>query len=276
MKTFIVPTDFSPEAENALEYACAVAGALRARLILFNSYSFPVHASNARLSASSMASLEEHNKELLQERAVRFSAQCNIEISYEYGLMVEVSEELDKIVEKYQGDMVIMGMAPKSLAQELFGNTTTSVIMKQKYPVLAVPLGSKYTGVKKILFACDNFDQVPKKILDRIREMATALHAEVEVFRVKSKIRSLANPSEPPISSKVIDEGLEGVSYYYKDVESGTVISEIEKEVKHINADLLIMMPKKYGFWDSMIHKSKTRIMASNNDVPLLSIPLRT
>ena len=171
MKTFIVPTDFSPEAENALEYACSVASGLNARLVLFNSYSFPVHASNARLSAASMKGLEEHNKELLHERAARFSAQCNIDISYEYGLMVEVTEELDKIVEKYQGDMVIMGMAPKSLAQELFGNTTTSVIMKQKYPVLAVPLGSKYTGLQKILFACDDLDQVPKKILDRIREI---------------------------------------------------------------------------------------------------------
>ncbi|HLW19433.1 MAG TPA: universal stress protein, partial [Cyclobacteriaceae bacterium] len=221
MKTFIVPTDFSPEAENALEYACSAARDLNARVILFNSYSFPVHASNARLSASSMHGLEEHNKELLQERAEKLSRECGIVIDYEYGLMVEVSEELDNLMAKYKGDIVFMGMAPKSVAQELFGNTTTSVMMKQKYPVLAVPMGSRYTGVKKILFACDNFDQVPKKILDRIREMATALHAEVEVFRVKSKIRSLANPSEPPISSKVIDEGLEGVSYYYKDVESG-------------------------------------------------------
>src|SRR5690554_4508476 len=152
MKMFIVPTDFSPEAENALEYACSAARDLNARVILFNSYSFPVHASNARLSASSMNTLEEHNKELLHERATRLSKEWDIVINYEYGLMVEVSEELDKIVEKYQGDMVIMGMAPKSVAQEIFGNTTTSVIMKQKYPVLAVPIGSKYSGLKKILF----------------------------------------------------------------------------------------------------------------------------
>jgi nucleotide-binding universal stress UspA family protein len=274
MKTFIVPTDFSPEAENALEYACVVAGVLHARLIIFNSYSFPVHASNARLSAASMESLEEHNKELLQERAARLSAQCDIEISYEYGLMVEVSEELDKIVEKYQGDMVIMGMAPKSLAQELFGNTTTSVIMKQKYPVLAVPLGSRYTGLKKILFACDDLEKVPKNILARIREIAGLLEAEVEVFHVRAKSKSWGASVTAPASSRVIDEGLEGISYYYKNVESDAVIAAIEKEIKSMQADLLIMMPRKYGFWDSFAHRSKTRIMASNNDVPLLSIPL--
>lgn len=274
MKTFIVPTDFSPEAENALEYACAAAQQLNARLVLFNSYSFPVHATNARLSASSMRSLEEHNRELLQDRATKLSEKWGIAINYEYGLMVEVSEELDNIVAKYQGDMVFMGMAPKSLAQELFGNTTTSVIMKQKYAVLAVPLGSKYSGLKKILFACDDLDQVPKKILDRIREMATVLQAEVEVFRVMAKAKNLGASGSATGTSKVIDEGLEGVSYYYKNVESGAVISEIEKEVKSLQADLLIMVPKKYGFWDSFIHRSKTRLMASNNHVPLLSIPL--
>lgn len=276
MKTFIVPTDFSPEAENALEYACAVAGVLRARLVLFNSYSFPVHASNARLSAASMESLEEHNKELLQERAQRLSTQCNIQISYEYGLMVEVSEELDKIVEKYQGDMVIMGMAPKSLAQELFGNTTTSVIMKQKYPVLAVPSGATYSGLKKILFACDDLEKVPKNILTRIREMAAVLEAEVEVFHVKTKSNSWAVAATTPASSSVIDEGFEGISYYYKNVESTAVIAAIEQEVKNIQADLLIMMPRRYGFWDSFAHRSKTRMMASNNDVPLLSIPVQS
>lgn len=272
MKTFIVPTDFSPEAENALEYACAAAKDLNARLVLFNSYSFPIHASNARLSASTMQNLEEHNRELLHERASKLSKEWGIDISYEYGLMVEVSEELDNIVAKYQGDMIFMGMAPKSLAQEIFGNTTTSVIMKQKYPVLAVPLESKYLGLKKILFACDNLEQVPAKILDRIREMASVLHAEVEIFHVMDKANSLGGGAAA--TSKVIDEGLEGVSYYYKNVESGAVIAEIEKEVKSLQADLLIMMPRKYGFWDSFMHRSKTRMMASNNHVPLLSIPL--
>lgn len=273
MKTFIVPTDFSPEAENALEFASALAQELTARLVLFNSYSFPIHASNARLSASNMKNLEEHNKELLHERASKLSAQWNVAIEYEYGLMVEVGEELDNIMEKYNGDMVIMGMAPKSMAQEIFGNTTTSVMMKQKYPVLAVPMGSIYSGLKKILFACDDLEQVPIKILDRIREMAKSLQAEVEIFNVITSGEGLDLQDNSTLISKVIDEGLEGVPHYYKQVESGAVITAIENEVKEMNSDLLIMMPKKYGFWDSLVHRSKTRIMATNNDVPLLSIP---
>ncbi len=272
MKTFIVATDFSPEAENALEYACAAANDLHARVILFNSYSFPIHAANARLPASSIKELEEHNKDLLKERAAKLSHKWGIEVDYEYGLMLEVSDELDNLVAKHQGDLVVMGMAPRSLAQELFGNTTTSVIMKQKYPVLAVPFGTAYEGINKILFACENKFEVPKKVLDKIREWASTLGAEVEIFHVETKPKSQQESVEQGTSS-VIQEGLEGVNHYFKNVESTAVIREIENEVKFSQADLLIMMPKKYGFWDSLVHRSKTRIMASNNDVPLLSIP---
>ena len=164
MRTFIVATDFSPEAENALEYACAAAKDLYARVILFNSYSFPIHAANARLPASHIKELEEHNKDLLKERAAKLSHKWGIEVDYEYGLMLEVSDELDNLVAKHQGDLVVMGMAPRSLAQELFGNTTTSVIMKQKYPVLAVPLGATFGGLNKILFACEDINKIQKEI----------------------------------------------------------------------------------------------------------------
>lgn len=274
MKIFIVPTDFSQEAENALEYACAAAKNIGAKVVVFNSYSFPIHASNARLPASSMRDLEEQNKKILENRTKQLSQNYGIEVDYEYGLMTEVTEELDNLMVKYKGDAVIMGMAPRSLAQDLFGNTTTSVILKQKYPVLAVPLGSTYKGFRRILFACDNPRDVPQHILAKIREIASALDAEVEIFHVQAKVDKISHNERAVPNPSTVEEGLEGITYYYKDVESGAVIKEIEKEVKILEADLLIMMPKKYGFWDSLIHRSKTRIMASNNAVPLLSIPL--
>jgi nucleotide-binding universal stress UspA family protein len=162
MNIFIVPTDFSQVAKNALEYACTAAKNIGAKVVVFNSYSFPIHVSNARLPASSMWDLEEQNTRILENRIKQLSQNYGIEVDYEYGLMTEVTEELDNLMVKYQGDALIMGMAHRSLAQDLFGNTTTSVTLKQKY----------------------------------------------------------------------------------------------------------------HGFWDSLIHGSKTTIMASNNAVPLLSIPL--
>ncbi|WP_179009240.1 hypothetical protein [Winogradskyella forsetii] len=51
---------------------------------------------------------------------------------------------------------------------------------------------------------------------------------------------------------------------------------DLEQEIQHLmdvyNSRLLVMIPKTYGFWESIIHKSKTWVMASGMNIPLLSI----
>lgn len=274
MRTLIVATDFSKEAENAVVYASEVAKALKARIILFTSFSLSVHAANTRLSAAAMEHLIAQDHAKLKERAERIAKEYGIEASYESGLMLQVSVELENLYVKHNADLIIMGMAANSLAQDLFGNTTTASVMRLKFPVLAIPLGAKYEKVKKILFACDVLRGVQKKVLDRIKDLAIALGAEVEVFHVQNKVKLLESDSQHKYSKRSIDESLEGVSFFYKNVASNAVIEAIEKEIVDFNADVLIMIPQRYGFWDSLIHRSKTRIMASSCQIPLFSIPL--
>jgi len=270
MKTLIVATDFSKEAENAIEYAGALARQMHRKVILFNSFVIPVHATNSLLPASAFQEMVVHNQQILKARAQKLADTYLIEVGYESGLL-DLNEGVEELIEKNNGSIVIMGMAAKSIDQDLFGNTTTSLMMKMKYPVLAVPIGSTFKGIDRILYACDELQD--KFILDMIREIAEVLQAEIEIFHVGKHIARLAEQgAEIPYASS-IDEALKEVPHYYKDVESGKVIDEIEAEVLKCNIDLLIMVPHKHGFLDSILHRSKTRVMASNNKVPLLSLP---
>ncbi|WP_224997786.1 universal stress protein [Cesiribacter sp. SM1] len=275
MKTLIVATDFSPEAEGALEYACAAAQALQAKVVIFNSFSLPASTTNTLLPAGSIQKLIDHNNELLRERAGSLSKSYGIEVACVCSLMREVGEELDKLFESHHADLIVMGMASSSLAQDLFGNTTTSAIMKLRFPVLAIPPGASYKGIKRILFACDVLRGVQKNILEKIKSLASSLGADVEVFHVQDKVSKLQEQANIQYGIQRIDEQLEGVRHHYKHVASAAVVKEIEKEIKQMNADLLIMVPHKYGFWESLIHRSKTCLMASHSEVPLLSIPLK-
>lgn len=271
MKTIVVTTDFSEEAENAVEYAGAFASQLGAKVILFNSFALPVHAANARLSSDSVHKLEVHNREMLKLRASGLTESYGIEADFDSGFVVTVNEGLDELMEKHQADLVVMGMAAKSVAQDLFGNTTTSVIAKLKYPVIAVPRGCRFNGISKILFACEHYAELPQDALQKIGFLASRLNAIIEIFHVEDpgKQEDVRSPEGAQPNG-----GLNGVVHYFKDVRSDQVIDAIETEMRNIDADLLIMIPKKYGFWESLVHRSKTRMMASNNKVPLLSVPL--
>lgn len=275
MKTFVVATDFSSIAENAVEYACALAQQVNASVVLYNSFSLPVHAANARLHANDVQKLMDNNERKMQDRAKTLADKYNIEVTIEIGFLTYLQDELVRIFKDHGADLLIMGMASSSLEQDLIGNSTTSAISKLKHPVLAIPHGAKFNGINQVLFACDILKEVNQHTLDRIKQLAVRLGATVEVFSVNKKLDKLE--AEKPITpgQAAIDQGLEGVRYYYKNVASGALIEELKKEIIALKADLLIMLPNKYGFWGSLVHRSKTRIMASGSDIPLLSIPLQ-
>ena len=274
MKTFIAATDFSKEADNAVEYACFAAAIFDTDVLLFNAYHIPLHVSNARLPATVFNELMEKNEWLLKEKAEELSKKYSIKVGYETRFS-QVDEEIEGIFAEYDAELVIVGTAPDSLGQELFGNTTTTLIMQHKLPVLAIPPRVKFKPVKKILFAVDFLRGVNVRILDRIRAYARAAAAEVEVFHVQRQLRTIDEELRKSTTSE-IDSRMEGVSLTYKNIESDKVIDEIQKEIKRIDADLLIMVPQRYGFWKSIVHRSKTRVMASQTDIPLLSIPIGT
>jgi len=271
MRTFIVATDFSEIAENAVEYAAAGAEIIQGKLILFNSFKLPLHASNTILSVENVQKMIDKNTFLLEQRAEGLRKKYDIAVEVESTLL-NMEDEVERLMEKHQAEMVIMGMAQRSLEQELLGNTTTNMIQKLKFPVLAIPLGVKFKGVKKILYACDVVRGIHKTILERIKQMARSWNAEVEVFSVQQKVTQLQDEPLHPIN--VLKTNMQGIQYFYKNVESSAIIKEIKNEILAYQPDVIIMVPNRYGFWASVVHRSKTRMMAAGLDVPLLSIPL--
>ncbi|MDT0686658.1 universal stress protein [Autumnicola psychrophila] len=266
MKTIIVATDFSPESENALAYAAGFAQKTGARIILFNSFTIPLHVANTMLPASALDHLIKENKHLLKSKCEAIGKKFSIDIRFESELMVEVSEELERLYEKYDADLIVMGMAGQSVAQDIFGNTTTSAIMKHSYPVLAIPQKAKFDVIKNILFAYDELKEGKKEISDKVKEIADFFSAKIEVFHVLSKTEEKC--------SRDIENEFQGTEYEFKEIKSEEIIKEIESEINKLPADMLVMIPQKYNFWESLVHRSKTRMMASRSSVPVLSIPL--
>ena len=270
MKTIIVATDYSAEAANAAEFAAAVAAEKGHQLVLFNFSEISIHVLNARVSGNAIDEMLEIYRNNLNKTAQALSKKYNVKVTPHLATG-NFYESLVACINQFDAAAVVMGMANKSVEQDLLGNTTTSTIHKLQFPILAIPVTTKYKGIHKILFACDMEKGVEEKVLENIHEIAATFGAAVEVFYVNDKVEQLLGAEET--EHIAIDKTFTGINYYYKNVQSRSIIDAIQDEIKETNADLLIMAPYKYGFWDSMVHRSKTRMMASGNNVPLLSLP---
>jgi hypothetical protein len=110
--------------------------------------------------------------------------------------------------------------------------------------------------------------------LAEVKNVALTTQAEVEVLLVNETVSELKEMGiDAAAALNRIDDGLEGIDYYYKNIKSDSIIGGIANEIKDLEANLLIMVPQQHGFWGSMVHRSKTRIMASGLNIPLYSIP---
>jgi nucleotide-binding universal stress UspA family protein len=273
MKTIIVATDFSPVADNAVAYAADLAKRIQAKLVLFNAFILPVAASNTLITGSAYEELVEESLTRLRKNTLSISAAGNIEVAHELKFD-NVVEELELLQVQYKADLVVLGMEESSLEQDLLGNTTTSAIRKLHCPVLVVPSGAKFLGMKKVLYSCDIVNGLSASVFANIKKLVNELNSDIEIFYVDEKIKELVNQDSASPVPEVISTELEGINYVYKNVQAASIIGRIKKEIHAFGSELLIMVPEKHGFWDSLLHRSKTRIMAAGLDIPLLSLPL--
>lgn len=271
MKTIIVCTDFSQEAENATHYAASVAKENKYRIILFNLQTISIHALNAQASADFFYTQTLKNQKKLEDKATALKTLYTIDTGHHLA-SGNFIEELEKCIQLHECDFIVMGMAEKTLEQKLLGNSVTRAIHRIKKPILIVPAHIEYTGIRKILFAYDTHKSMTWSAMNDIYYFINEFNAEVEVFNVSERLEDFAEVIHDIDLNSGYD--LDDIKYSFKMIQSIEVIKAIEEEIRLTGPDLLTMVPYKYNLVESLFHRSKTAIMAYKNKIPLLSIPL--
>ncbi|WP_224998959.1 universal stress protein [Cesiribacter sp. SM1] len=283
MKTIIVATDYSRASCNALAYAAALARQWQAKIVLFNSFQLPAPAANALFLAERKGRFLAENRERLKAIAEQTACLYNIQVGWSTNFSY-ITEELDVLVELLDADLVVMGMRGSSEDRKIFGNSTTTIIRHAKYPVLVVPEEASFTGIEKILFACDYKSLAANNRLKLMHELAIAFDARVQVLHVEKAEEELVpvgavsmdnegSRYNTMLGSVNLDPLLSNVKHEYKYLGEDNIIRGIDRGVEEFKADLLVMVPHKCSFWDALLERSNTCKMAVNTHVPLLALP---
>lgn len=271
MKTIIVCTDFSQEAENAIHYAASMARENQYHIVLFNLQSVSIHALNAQASADFFYEQTVKNQKKLTDKASEIGNLYAIKTAYHLASGSFI-EELNNCIQATTGDFIVMGMTEKTLEQRLLGNNVIKAIHRIKKPILIIPGHIEYTGIRKVLFAYDTHKSITWSAMNDIYSFINEFNAEIEVFNVGERVEDFTEVIHDIDLNSGYD--LDDIKYSFKMIQSIEITKAIEEEVKLANADLLTMVPYRYNLVESLFHRSKTAIMAYKNKVPLLSIPL--
>ncbi len=269
MKTIVIPTDFSPVAINAMNYALDMAIQVNAEVILFHVYSVPISMTEVPVMLISVEELEknaENQIRAMKEKVEHLtSGKVNVRTETRLG---DTVDELENICENVKPFAVVMGSRGGSGVDRLFGSTTLSAIRRLHCPVICVPPGKEYgQGIRRIGFACDFRDVVETTPFGHIRDWVRQFSAELHILNVGHREKQ-----EGSKQYELLNNGLKEVNPIYHFIESDDVEEGINDFAEKNNLDLVVTIPKKHKLMEGIFKKSSTRQLVLHAHVPILCI----
>lgn len=273
MKTIIVPTDFSETAYNAARYAIGLAGQIGAtRIVLYHAYELIVPIPDLPtavpmvnmedLKAASIEGLEKMKRLLTPE----IPANAVLDFRADNHLL---AANIDQVCKDEQADLVVMGITGGSQLEEiLVGSNTVDVVKSSDFPVIVVPAQATFRPVRKIVFACDLRKVAKTTRKDVLYKLLDLFQPELHVLNIQKEGREHIHPEE----NQELDNMLHNYNAHYHFVDHPDTVEGITAFAENSGADLLLIIPKKHGLFDSIFKRSTTSRIAFNTHVPLLSI----
>jgi nucleotide-binding universal stress UspA family protein len=133
----LVPTDFSAIAEEALDYAFALAVQLRAKVDILHVYFLPIFPEGVSVSRDLLGQIGGDAGELLKRMAEpRQDSPALGRLLLEHG---DPREVIVQTAEKQRSDLIVMGThGRRGFQRVLLGSVTEEVMRRAHCPVLTV------------------------------------------------------------------------------------------------------------------------------------------
>lgn len=282
MKKFLVPTDFSLNANKALNYALELCKQFEAGLYIVHAVELADTTVGDRNGTTA-----DYNKEVKAEAEKQLSM---LRKSIADTETIEVSTRLynndvtsciQEAVIAQGIDCVVMGTLGRTgLLQQFFGSRTAGYIPHTQVPVIVIPPESEWVEVKNILLAVNDFDNLPEKV-SAVFELASKFGATVHLANFAGNsssnlMLSLVQEWELLKCRQQITASFPDVVVQTITLNGDSLTMALDDYIENAGMDMIAMVTHKRSFLASIFNPSITRKMTYYTTVPLLAIPATT
>jgi nucleotide-binding universal stress UspA family protein len=274
MKTILFPTDFSHNANRALEYAVEISALTSATLHLLYVYT-PIISKDNVYSSLITDEVADARREAMEKLAVITDTIAKEFPSVSCKAQVNVGEIVPEIIlvsREITANLIIMGtLGANKLSKMIFGSNTASIVEKSECPVLAVPSNCTYRTPQRILFAT-NFSFKELEGIKKLASIAQAFHAEIILGHVDVSI------DEDNDESGSMDNFLKEVKALtsYPNISQQLVSDHnvsmgLDKIIEESEIDLFALSTHKRNWFEKIYNPSLTKKIAHHVNIPLLA-----
>jgi nucleotide-binding universal stress UspA family protein len=279
MKTYIVPVDFSATSIHAAEYAALLSKQTEVtKIVLLHSYYVSVYQSvlpTPDMVIVSEETIEEEAAEKLKELEdlrVKLHKQVRkgVEIEVKLSRQPLTRSIIDTLANENAALVILGSNGTNSESNSHVGVNAINISKLSPQPVIVVPPACYCEPVKRVVMACD-FQKVTETFpLEPLRRLLVRHDVELLVVNVDTQAKHKHADPERLAEESALHKMLKDYhpKYYYN--ESDEVINGILDFAKKHHAELVIALPHKYSFFQSLLHNSVSRALAIRSALPVL------
>ncbi|MFY0628531.1 MAG: universal stress protein [Reichenbachiella sp.] len=273
IKRILVPMDFSHCAINALQFAKRLAHDSNASIMLMNVSHQPQVYVEAMGAGAIMQPImteyekhaEENFSELIEKEGLKkFNVSTR---SFSMGFI----DAINSCLNEDNIDLVITGTNEyHDFLDSMFGSKSADIISTSKVPVMMIPECAQLEKIKKIGVAINFENDNDYKKLDITRTFARLLDAQIIILNIAKNSKKLFYHDDDKVSLSNFYKGIDHLFFSLND--KGDLVNILQDSSKELGLDMLFMHPKNHKGIDSLFYKSKTKSMAMQIDIPLLTV----
>lgn len=277
MKKVLLPTDFSKNAYNAIQYAVKLYKDEPCRFYLMHTYTQPVYHTEYVMSGTYEMELADFFHDDSEQQLAQLKT--DLEQSFEnpmhqfktHNAQNLLVDEIMDLTEEKGIDVIIMGTQGATGAKELlFGSNTAQVLKKASCPVIVVPDRFQFEDPKEILFPTDYEIVYREKGLKEFLQLAYENVSRIDVLHIKHGHELTPFQAE---NRQRLEKLLKPIAHVFHEEPDNEIIKGINEFQLKNKVNLLVMVMNKHTFLEKLFIKPVIKKISLNLNIPFMVIP---
>ncbi len=274
MQHILIPTDYSLNAWNAIEYAFQFFNEEAVTFHLFHVETSHAISKDENMHTAGFLALNIINDEVQDEmamllekaRARKGNRNHKIITSVVRGRFIECIREY---VKTNSIDLIVIGTKGASGIKEMtVGSSTGAVITKVKCPVLVIPEEATYTPPIHIGFPTDYNIPYTNKVLRVLLNMSKTHQSMIKVLRVAQNQQPLnvfQNTNRLYLKDRLAE-----IVHSFHVVEDNNLEDALQSFISSFKIDMVVMIAKSLNLFQRILFNPRVKRISYHTKIPFL------
>ena len=274
MKTILLPTDFSKNSMNAIDYVVELFKDVECHFYILNVQKASSFISDDMLVVSSSATIYNTIIDAAKKsiaNIISILEQENNNSKHHFYSVVDYDNFIDsinQICDKHAVDLIVMGTKGASgLDKVIFGSNTVRVIQRCDAPVLAIPDGCEFVPIDKMAFSTNHFTLFEEEKLIPLKSLISLNNSKLTILHIADE-NHLAQKQEQ--NNAFFKTNYSDASHEYIDATSKEMFTVIKNYLSNNNIKMLAMISEKHSFLERLFTRHIVETFAFSINVPFL------